>query len=116
SGSGIVELSAVHQFLFFVKHIKIRCAGSIISLGDFLGFIIQIGERVMVFFSKYSHFFRAVLWVFFHIVAAYGYKTKALHPIVICRAYDLIHHMFYKWAMVAYKHHYQAVFAIYILQ
>lgn len=100
-----VELSAVNEFQIFIEEKKIRRASGSIRLGDRLGFVKKIRERVTSALHFIPHFFRAVVRIIGGIVGVDGDDADTFALVVATDFRQFAAHVFHVRTVVANEHH-----------
>jgi len=69
-GAGGVKLAGVEEILVFVEEVEVGRAGSAVVFGNFLGFVVEVGEAPLILLAELDHFFGRVGGVVFDVVGA----------------------------------------------
>ena len=82
TGTTVVELPPVNEFVLVIKKENIRGAGGVVGFGHGLGFVIEIGKNIIGRPRFFLHFLGTVIGITPGIVAADGDDGHALALII----------------------------------
>ena len=103
--SRAVVLASIYQSMRRIEEEKIGCAGSLVSSGDLLGFVVQIGEFKPVVAGQFGHFQRAVLRIAGHVVRADHDHCQTPPARYVGKAHERIDNVQHIGAVIAGKYH-----------